>query len=632
MGTFMAQRISGLAQRLDLLEYPHSAVDTSTARLSSPSRPSDRASTLQHCLLNLPSEPERSDIYSVLQVLLSNESRSPVNTLGRRGRTAEEKEEEILEWTVLARIVFSLYGLEIEQHAAWAEQWEEEIAWWKKLDRNGKYAWGGIGGYLLMTFPHRLASLTHSLYAQPPRRLASFTPTYLLSSLFPTTAVPRSTPSLFGFRTLIRLTRLEVRRRITELEAGRDWLACRLGQLIIEGPSWDEQDLIDRKPWDMRDMIRIVKRILDVMVDVIPGSPGEPPQSHPGDPDFEERLEDYQRDKERLQSAYSIGTLRSGPPIVSSVLPTLTALFDKPVRRYTTVPSSLTRPTALTRLWPPLLLLPLLIPLIAPRIPVVKALLRDLKETSIGFWKGWVVEPAMGIIETSLERMVIDLAREKKAYTEVELVSLSRRVREGDLSDVLKLYEEDMKSPLKNAIAGSLVRSLLIQVQKTKVDVDLALSGIDRLLRSQELTFAFVGVAPSFLIVYLLGGWLKSFLTSAGGLSFGANRRERRRASWEGIRRIERLLIHLEPDVPETGSGHAGTIGGYDTQGLILISIGSLREMAKREFKRSETAQKQEFMQDLLDLEDPFVSTEIKQIVVNRMWRTWGTRLGWVSK
>lgn len=35
------------------------------------------------------------------------------------------------------------------------------------------------------------------------------------------------------------------------------------------------------------------------------------------------------------------------------------------------------------------------------------------------------------------------------------------------------------------------------------------MSGIDKLLRSQELTFAFVGVAPALAIVYLAGGWLK---------------------------------------------------------------------------------------------------------------------------
>ncbi len=42
------------------------------------------------------------------------------------------------------------------------------------------------------------------------------------------------------------------------------------------------------------------------------------------------------------------------------------------------------------------------------------------------------------------------------------------------------------------------------------MDVDLALSGIDKLLKSQELTFAFVGVAPSLAVLYMLAGWAKA--------------------------------------------------------------------------------------------------------------------------
>ena len=40
-------------------------------------------------------------------------------------------------------------------------------------------------------------------------------------------------------------------------------------------------------------------------------------------------------------------------------------------------------------------------------------------------------------------------------------------------------------------IRGNLVRALLIQVQKTKVDVELAVNGIDALLKSQELVFGY---------------------------------------------------------------------------------------------------------------------------------------------
>ena len=69
----------------------------------------------------------------------------------------------------------------------------------------------------------------------------------------------------------------------------------------------------------------------------------------------------------------------------------------------------------------------------------------------------------------SLERRVIDLAKDKNLWSESEFQELSARVRQGDLTTVLKVYEGDIKSPVRSAVSGTLVRSLLIQIQKAKV-------------------------------------------------------------------------------------------------------------------------------------------------------------------
>jgi hypothetical protein len=41
--------------------------------------------------------------------------------------------------------------------------------------------------------------------------------------------------------------------------------------------------------------------------------------------------------------------------------------------------------------------------------------------------------------------MVVDLAKDKRNYTPEQLNQLTMRVREGDLSDVMALYESDIK-------------------------------------------------------------------------------------------------------------------------------------------------------------------------------------------
>lgn len=154
--------------------------------------------------------------------------------------------------------------------------------------------------------------------------------------------------------------------------------------------------------------------------------------------------------------------------------------------------------------------------------------------------------------------MVIALATEKQTWSDAELRDLSEQIRRGDLAPVLRVYESDIKNPVRSALGGTLIRSLLIQVQKAKVrifvsafdpgllltisrppqvDIDFALSGIDKLLRSQELTFGFVGVAPSLAVLYAVGGWLRTLLwrrDSYSGKKYGGS--AKRRASFYAMR------------------------------------------------------------------------------------------------
>lgn len=65
--------------------------------------------------------------------------------------------------------------------------------------------------------------------------------------------------------------------------------------------------------------------------------------------------------------------------------------------------------------------------------------------------------------------MTLALAQDKLHYSEEQLALLSKRIRLGDLTPVLRIYEEDIKSPLKSAVAGTLLRSVFVQIQKAKV-------------------------------------------------------------------------------------------------------------------------------------------------------------------
>jgi nuclear-control-of-ATPase protein 2 len=169
------------------------------------------------------------------------------------------------------------------------------------------------------------------------------------------------------------------------------------------------------------------------------------------------------------------------------------------------------------------------------------------------------------------------------------------------------------------------------------VDVDQALAGIDKLLRSQELTFAFVGVAPALSLVYILGGYFGRLFASSGGHKGGGRRR--RTAAWLTMRRIERLLItqpntsedqHHRTQAQAEDRGAEGTKGAIPplTTGLLLLSVSSLRQYAET-WLPPRSRLREGFLEDVGDLEDPRLGREEKMRVVERMWRSWGRALGW---
>ncbi len=65
--------------------------------------------------------------------------------------------------------------------------------------------------------------------------------------------------------------------------------------------------------------------------------------------------------------------------------------------------------------------------------------------------------------------MALALARDSLKYTPTQLEMLATRVRMGDLTPVMEIYEEDIRTPFRSALTGTLLRNLFIQIQKAKV-------------------------------------------------------------------------------------------------------------------------------------------------------------------
>ncbi|RAH82969.1 ATP synthase regulation protein NCA2 [Aspergillus japonicus CBS 114.51] len=299
--------------------------------------------------------------------------------------------------------------------------------------------------------------------------------------------------------------------------------------------------------------------------------------------------------------------------------------------------SGLGRPSFIVRYWLPFLLATLststILEIFKARRRELLGWITDIGSTTIEFWNNWVVDPLKRLVGTirhdekseialmsknsleadraSLERMVVDFVLDHREPSDESLASadmnmIMNKVREGDLTPVLRAYEKDLRTPFIGTIRGDLVRALLIQIQKTKVDVEIAVGGIDALLRSQELVFGFVGLTPGLLVSYASVQWLFGLFGSRKGLRIGRRQHELRHA----LRQVHRTLTLSTVTA-------SGTLAFKD-YGLLICNTEILLQKARAMLRGADIHAFQEDINDIIGK----TSAEKQIKVVERM--------GWV--
>ncbi|KAI8965774.1 NCA2-domain-containing protein [Daldinia sp. FL1419] len=278
------------------------------------------------------------------------------------------------------------------------------------------------------------------------------------------------------------------------------------------------------------------------------------------------------------------------------------------------------RPSRLVRYWLPATALLLssstILRVLVNRKQEILQWVRDFGVTVRDFWFNWVVDPVRKVVGTirhddnseiaimsrdslkadreSLERMVVDFALDKPnvatgaaSISESQVAEIRAKVREGDVTPILRAYEKDLRNPFVGTVRGDLVRTLLIQVQKTKVDIEVAMSGIDALLKSQELVFGFVGLTPGILVSVGVIQYLRGVFGGRKGF------REHRRAGKcvRVLRNIDRILSEATPS--------PNNLISYKDHGLLVSEVHVLRRLAHNLLPADI---EKDFLEDLDDL------------------------------
>ncbi|EPZ36460.1 NCA2-domain-containing protein [Rozella allomycis CSF55] len=197
----------------------------------------------------------------------------------------------------------------------------------------------------------------------------------------------------------------------------------------------------------------------------------------------------------------------------------------------------------------------------------------------ISMWKSlWFEENQLALLSAksldsdleSLQRMVMDFAQQSR-YIDHDSQTIGKILTDaklGDLTFIYKQYEKDIKNPIKSILLGDMLRLILIQIQKSKVDLEIAMTALDKLIKSNEFNLTLMTVIPSFLFIFWSIKKAISFFKNRNNLS------KKRILSelTEILGNVERILTKSDGDSEMP----------LQMYGQLLLDLDVLRRFSKR--------------------------------------------------
>lgn len=549
---------------------------------------------------------------------------------GAQARTKTPYENEI-EWLLVSKATVQVYGAILNTLVDRIVPLSDDMWYWDGV--LSSYSYSSI--YTVQTSPLRLWAWSLDIYQASQSRLRSMSAADASAELVQSTRSTLSQPwsRFYGVvRESIRehsfaniqrkvlspvaLCRAEARRKQAHLRKLREMTASGLGVLMDEGLQLGHDD--ERAGvQDHEDLKGVVERSVALMDMVLK----EASSLDINIPDFEEKVFAGVEEDAELSVHVEEDTTPYRP---STLARRLLQIIDKTLPQHINAMQVLATengpPPAIVRYWLPALIgitsSTTILKILVNRKADIIDWIADFGSTLRDFWLNWVIQPVENIIKTirhdetseiaimsrdslkadreSLERMVVDFAVEKPHFavgsssiTDAQIAEIRSKVAEGDVTPVLRAYEQELRKPFVGAVRGDLVRSLLIQVQKTKVDLEVAMTGIDSLLKSQELVFGFVGLTPGVFVSVGVSQYLRNIFGGRSG-------RRHNKASGKAIRilrNIDRILSEARPT--------ENNVLSYKDHGLLLCEVHVLRSLASS--LMPDNLQK-EFLEDLDDL------------------------------
>ncbi|KIW08399.1 uncharacterized protein PV09_01311 [Verruconis gallopava] len=631
------RRIDGQLDRLQLAHASYPSEDFSTADVHTSER-LPRILELQRLVKNLSATTSSSTPLASTSTIISTLKSANLSS------DAESGYENELEWLLLSKATAQAYGQVLNTILEQTLAVSEHIWYWDGILSSQSAA----GLYSLQTSPLRMWTWAKDVYqdVRAHRTAQGLEEGWRqFYGLVQDSIRNRSIATLqAGVVSPISRVRNEARRNQKKLKQLREINANALGLLLGEGLSSETLNEdgtstpLSSGPRDMTESGRKWKGAIMNSIALIDAVLAHAQEPEADLDNFEDRILSTTRDDRYYASPNDVGVAAFDELTTAEVAARVQDLLQTILPRYKqTFDGRLQecgQPSRLIRYWLPATALLLssstILRIVTNRRAQILTWIREFGSTCIDFWYNWVVDPVKNIIGTirhdensevalvskrslqgdrdSLERMVVDFALDENRNLSAEQIAdIRAKVHEGDLTPVLVAYERDMAKPFMGAVRGNLIRALLVQIQKTKVDVEVAIGGIDSLLKSQQLVFGFIALTPGLLVSIGVARYLNGVFGNRRGSRMG----KRQNQVLGVLRNIDRIITAANPS--EYGVLY------YKDYGLLVAESHVLRQCARNVLPPHEF---REFLVDVDELVDIKAGIERQKHVIRRL--RWG--------
>eukprot|EP00850_Spirogloea_muscicola_P011113 SM000068S20545 [mRNA] locus=s68:3940:8279:- [translate_table: standard] len=250
------------------------------------------------------------------------------------------------------------------------------------------------------------------------------------------------------------------------------------------------------------------------------------------------------------------------------------------------------------------------------------------QESAAVFFKDHLIDPLVQIRDdlfetyrrrpqssTQLEEVHLStesLRRMLTAFCDQAGVKLKPDATDQELMEVVMgRYEKELMHPLTSLLGGELARAMLIQVQKLKLDIEMAMLELDQILRANEINFAVLAALPALFVLIGSVGVYRQIALSKGKGAEGRGRAAqlKRRLLLADVERylLQVQLISEQKKVDVTPHLVGMTIYKLD----LLYKAAHAPAAAVGEWPR--------LREDILDIAEPAISVEYKLHMTARM-------------